>query len=128
VEDTSFKNFCTGDVIAMVVKADVPVGDISAFIEERIKKSGYSPVRELTGHGLGDTLHQFPDVPNVGKKGKGVALHVGTMIAIEPIAAMGKPDIFTANDNWTVVTKDGSPACHFEHSVLITETGCEVIA
>ncbi len=116
------------DVIANVVKAGVQVGDISSYIEQHLKKAGYSAVRTLTGHGLGTTLHQFPDVPNVGKAGTGPVLPVGTMIAIEPIAAMGSPDVFTAEDQWTVITKDRSLSCHFEHSVLITEGGCEVVA
>jgi methionyl aminopeptidase len=115
-------------VISEVVKGGAHVGDISSFIEKRLVKAGYSPVRALTGHGLGDTLHQFPDVPNVGKAGTGPVLPVGTMIAIEPIATIGKPDVYTATDQWTILTKDGSLACHFEHSVLITEDGCEVIA
>lgn len=116
------------DVVAHIVKAGVRIGDISSFIEKRIRGGGYSPVRVLTGHGLGDTLHQFPDVPNVGKTGTGPVLPVGTMIAIEPIAVMGGDQVFTAPDNWTVVSRDASMACHYEHSVLITEDGCEVIA
>lgn len=116
------------DVIATVVKAGVQVGDISSFIEQHLKKGGYRAVRTLTGHGLGTTLHQFPDVPNVGIGRTGPVLPVGTMIAIEPIAVMGSPDVFTAKDQWTVITKDSSLACHFEHSVIITETGCEVVA
>ncbi len=116
------------DVVKSVVKAGVRVGDISSFIEQHLKQGGYSAVRTLTGHGLGTTLHQFPDVPNVGKAGTGPVLPVGTMIAIEPIATMGSPEVFTAQDQWTVITKDQSLACHFEHSVLITETGCEVVA
>lgn len=115
-------------VIAEVVQAGVQVGDISSFIETRLKKGGYQAVRMLTGHGLGTSLHQFPDVPNVGTSGTGPVLPVGTMIAIEPIAAMGSPDVYTADDHWTVCTSDGSLACHFEHSVLITEGGCEVVA
>lgn len=116
------------DVVANIVKAGVKIGDISSFIEKRIRSGGYSPVRVLTGHGLGDTLHQFPDVPNVGKAGTGPVLPEGTMIAIEPIAVMGGDQVFTAPDNWTVVSRDGSLACHFEHSLLITKQGCEVIA
>lgn len=115
-------------VIAEVVKPGAKIGDVSSFIEKGIRKAGYSPIRALTGHGLGDTLHQFPDVPNVGKAGTGPVLPVGTMIAIEPIAAIGKDEVFTEADNWTVTTKDRQWACHFEHSVLITETGYEVIA
>ena len=116
------------DVIRTVVKAGVHVGDISAFIEARLRGGGYSPIRILTGHGLGDTLHQFPDVPNVGKTGTGPVLPEGTMIAIEPIAVMGGDAVFTASDGWTVIARDGSPACHVEHSVLVTAEGCEVVA
>ncbi len=116
------------NVIAQVVKAGVQVGDISAFIEQCLRRGGFGIVRTLTGHGLGDTLHQFPDVPNFGKAGTGPILPIGTMIAIEPIATMGLPDVYTAIDNWTVRTKDNSLACHFEHSVLITKDGCEVLA
>ncbi len=116
------------DVIHEVVRAGVQTGDISSFIEMRLKKGGYEAVRTLTGHGLGTTLHQFPDVPNVGKKGTGPVLPVGTMIAIEPIATMGSAEVYTADDGWTVLTTDGSLACHFEHSVLLTKDGVEVIA
>lgn len=116
------------NVIAQIVKAHVKVGDISHFIERSLQRGGFGVVRTLTGHGLGDTLHQFPDVPNVGKAGTGPLLPVGTMIAIEPIATMGLPDVYTASDNWTILTKDKSLACHFEHSVIITAQGCEVVA
>jgi methionyl aminopeptidase len=115
-------------VVAEVVRAGIHVGDISSAIERRLRKSGYAPVPTLTGHGLGTHLHQFPDVPNVGKRGTGPILPVGTMIAIEPIAVMGSPQVFTAQDQWTIITSDHSIAGHFEHSVLITEQGCEVIA
>lgn len=114
-------------VIAELVHPGTKVGDISHYIEKRLRRGGFGVVRSLTGHGLGDSLHQFPDVPNVGKAGTGPALPVGTMIAIEPIATVGSPEVYTAIDNWTVLTKDKSLACHFEHSVLITEHGCEII-
>jgi methionyl aminopeptidase len=116
------------EVIQDCVRPGAHVGDISAAIERQLKKGGYAPVGLLTGHGLGTHLHQFPDVPNIGKPGTGPILPKGTMIAIEPIATMGKADIFTALDQWTVLTVDHSLAGHFEHSVLITETGSEIIA
>ncbi len=123
---------CTSQTLERVVarfgRPGSRIGDISSFIEQSLKDKGYHAVRALTGHGLGDSLHQYPDVPNVGKAGTGPTLPVGTMIAIEPIAVMGSPDVYTENDGWTVRTKDGSRACHFEHSILMTETGCEVIA
>lgn len=117
------------DVVANVVRAGAYVGDISAFIEGQLRSHGYVPVRALTGHGLGSTLHQFPDVPNVGKAGTGPVLPANTLIAIEPIACIsGSGEIETAEDGWTISSKDGSIACHFEHTVLITDGGCEVVA
>lgn len=115
-------------VLNTVVRAGAKVGDISAFIERSIRDGGYSPIPALTGHGLGYSLHQFPDVPNVGKANTGPVLPAGTMIAIEPIPSMRRGEVITDDDNWTVRTKDGSLACHFEHSVLILEDGCEIIA
>ncbi len=116
------------EAISEIVQGGMQVGDLSSFIEKKLQKGGYGVVRALTGHGLGETLHQFPDVPNVGKAGTGPILPVGTMIAIEPIATMGSPEVYTSTDQWTVLTKDGSLACHFEHSVLLTEDGYEIIA
>ena len=116
------------DVLDEVVKADVRVGDISSFIEKNLRRHGYKPVVSLTGHGVGYSLHQFPDVPNVGESGMGPKLPAGTVIAIEPIAVVGDPEVYTDIDGWTVKTRDQSLACHFEHSVLIKEGGCEVIA
>lgn len=116
------------DVVRTIVKAGVPVGDISNFIQRRLEAATYSPVRQLTGHGLGTHLHQFPDVPNFGKAGEGPLLPKHTLIAIEPIACLGRPEISTDDDQWTIRTVDGSWACHFEHSVLITDGGCEIIA
>lgn len=116
------------EAIIDVAQGGMQVGDLSSFIEKKLQKGGYGVVRALTGHGLGETLHQFPDVPNVGKAGTGPVLPAGTMIAIEPIATMGSPEVYTSTDQWTVLTKDGSLACHFEHSVLLTEDGYEIIA
>lgn len=116
------------DVIASVVKAGVRVGDISAFIQKRLQSKGYEPVRVLTGHGLGTDLHQYPDVPNLGKAGTGPVLPAGAYIAIEPIAVMGSPDVFTDSDQWTIRTKDASRACHYEHCLFVTESGAEIVA
>lgn len=116
------------DVIASVVKAGVRVGDISAFIQHRLQSKGYEPVRILTGHGLGTDLHQFPDIPNLGTAGTGPVLPAGAYIAIEPIAVMGSPDVFTDTDRWTIRTNDASRACHYEHCLFVTETGAEIIA
>jgi methionyl aminopeptidase len=115
-------------VVRKVVKAGVHVGDISSFIQRNLEGAGYHPIPTLTGHGLGSTLHQFPDVPNVGKAGSGPQLPAGTVIAIEPIPTMGSTEVYTEDDGWTIRTVDGNLSCHFEHTVLITEGGCEIIA
>ncbi len=111
-----------------VVRPGAKVGDISHTIQRAVEGAGYSCVNGLTGHGLGDTLHQFPDVPNTGKRGTGPTLPVHTLIAIEPITAMGGPEIKELHDGWTIQTRDGSLSAHFEHSVLVTEGGYEIIA
>lgn len=111
-----------------IVAPGIRVGDISSTIQRFIEGHGYSCVNGLTGHGLGTALHQFPDVPNVGKAGTGPVLPAHTIIAIEPITAMGGPKIREEADGWTIVTADGSLSAHFEHTVLVTETGVEMLA
>ena len=104
------------------------IGDISSVIQKFLEEHGYTPVNGLTGHGLGTTLHQFPDVPNAGKAGSGPALPKHTIIAIEPITSMGKPNIREEDDGWTIATADGSLSAHFEHTVLVTPEGYEILA
>ncbi len=116
------------DVVRTTVKKGARIGDISSFVQRRIEAAGYTIVKQLTGHGLGNTLHQFPDVPNFGTAGEGPELPKNTLIAIEPIACLGSPHITTDDDQWTIRTADGSWACHFEHTVLVTDNGCEIIA
>ena len=111
-----------------IIKAGTKVGDISSTIQETVENEGLTIVSALTGHGLGKTLHQFPDIPNYGEKGTGPKLPVGTLIAVEPIVCTGEDGIKEAADNWTISTKDGSLCAHFEHTLLITEDGCEIIA
>lgn len=111
-----------------VVRSGVRVGTISATIQEVVEAEGLTIVSALTGHGLGKTLHQFPDVPNYGEKGTGPMLPVGTLIAVEPIVCTGKDGIKETSDLWTINTRDGSLSAHFEHTLLITEDGCEIIA
>lgn len=111
-----------------IIKAGTKVGDISHTIQSTVEGAGMSIVSALTGHGLGKTLHQFPDVPNYGEKGTGPVLPVHTIIAVEPIVCTGKDGIKEADDHWTISTKDGSLAAHFEHTLLILEDGCEIIA
>jgi methionyl aminopeptidase len=111
-----------------VVRKGAHVGDISETVQKYVEKRGYSVVKELTGHGLGRTLHQFPDVPNHGKRGTGPVFPLHTIIAIEPIIAMGAPEIRQEKDGWTLTMADKSLAAHFEHTVLITEDGCDILA
>jgi methionyl aminopeptidase len=111
-----------------IVAPGIRVGDISSTIQQAVEGAGYSCVNELTGHGLGTRLHQFPDVPNTGKAGTGPTLPPWTFIAIEPITSMGKPKIREEKDGWTISTADGSLSSHFEHCVLVTDTGHEILA
>ncbi|MBI1812193.1 type I methionyl aminopeptidase [Candidatus Peregrinibacteria bacterium] len=116
------------DAACAIVKPGTKIGDISSTIQRMVEGSGYSCVRMLTGHGLGTDLHQFPDVPNVGRAGTGPILPAHTIIAIEPITSMGTDDIRELPDGWTIVTADGSLSAHVEHTVLVTEEGCEILA
>ncbi len=104
------------------------IGDISAAIQERVERDGFSVVREFVGHGVGRRLHEDPPVPNYGMAGRGVRLREGMVIAIEPMVNMGGPEVMMKSDGWTAVTKDGSLSAHFEHSIAITEKGPEVLS
>jgi methionyl aminopeptidase len=116
------------DEAVAMLRPGIHVGDISSNTQKIVERAGFKPVRSLTGHGLGTTLHQFPDVPNFGKKGTGPVFPVHTLVAIEPIVAISASDVRSLEDGWTLVTEDGSLAAHFEHTLLTTEGGCEVIA
>jgi methionyl aminopeptidase len=116
------------DAAVSVVRPGAKIGDISSMIQAVVEGGGYRCVNALTGHGLGTELHQFPDIPNTGTKGTGATLPAWTLIAIEPITSMGGPGIRELEDGWTIVTADGSLSAHFEHSVLVTEDGCEILA
>jgi methionyl aminopeptidase len=110
-----------------VVRAGVHVGDISATIERTLRKHRLGIVRELVGHGVGYELHEDPEVPNYGRAGSGPVLRAGQTIAIEPITTLGNPAIYEAGDGWTLLTVDGTYSAQFEHTVLVTATGCEVL-
>lgn len=109
--------------------AGTHTGDIGAAVEKVLNEAKLGIIRDLVGHGVGFEMHMEPhDVPNYGKKGSGTLLHVGDTIAIEPMATLGGEKIINEDfDNWTISTKDGSLAAHFEHTVLITETGAEIL-
>lgn len=103
------------------------VGDISAAVGKVLDKYGYGNVRDLVGHGVGHNVHEEPNIPNFGKSGTGPQLKSGMTIAVEPMATLGDHRIFIDNDGWTVRTKDGSVSAHFEHTVLVTDNGYEVL-
>ncbi len=109
------------------IKGPVRVGDISAAIEAVLKSAKLGIIRELVGHGVGHEMHEAPEVPNYGRKGTGPLLSPGDTIAIEPMATLGGEKIVQEADGWTLSTRDGSLAAHFEHTVLITEDGAEVL-
>jgi methionyl aminopeptidase len=109
------------------IKGPVYTGDIGAAVEKVLKEGKLGIIRELVGHGVGLEMHMPPEVPNYGRKGTGVLLKPGDTIAIEPMATLGKEQIYTEEDQWTISTRDGSLAAHFEHTVLITEDGAEIL-
>ncbi|HMQ59360.1 MAG TPA: type I methionyl aminopeptidase [Flavilitoribacter sp.] len=105
------------------------IGDIGATIQEYVERhNGFGIVRELVGHGLGRDLHEAPEVPNFGKRGKGVKLREGLVIAIEPMVNMGQKRVKTARDGWTVFAKDHKPSAHFEHTVVIRKTRADILS
>ncbi|HDI00534.1 MAG: type I methionyl aminopeptidase [Candidatus Latescibacterota bacterium] len=104
------------------------VGDISSAIQRHVESCGYSVVRELTGHGVGRELHEDPQVPNFGRPHTGPRLWEGMVLAIEPMVAMGAPDVVIDPDGWTVRTKDGLPSAHFEHTVVVRRGRAEVLS
>ena len=110
-----------------MVKPGNRIGDISNAIEVYAKKHNLGIVRELVGHGIGANMHEEPDVPNFGKKGTGPRLKSGMVICIEPMLNLGSEKIGILDDDWTIVTYDGSPSAHYEHTVLVTDDGYEIL-
>lgn len=104
------------------------VGDISEAVQAHAERNGYSVVRELVGHGVGKELHEEPEVPNFGKKGSGPKLLEGMVIAIEPMINMGKKAVRHEKDGWTVVTQDGLPSAHYEHTVAVRNGKADVLS
>ena len=103
------------------------LGDLCSAVEDEIIANGYSVVREFVGHGVGRKLHEEPQVPNYGRKGTGPRLRAGMVLAIEPMVNMGAGGVKILSDGWTVVTADGKPSSHFEHTVLITKGEPEIL-
>ena len=102
--------------------------DISYEIQTYCEKNGYSVVRELVGHGIGRNLHEAPEVPNFGKRGSGIKLQVGLVIAIEPMINMGKRNIIHGKDGWTIKTADNKPSAHYEHTIAIKDGKADILS
>lgn len=109
------------------VKPGARLGDIGHAVERVLKKGGLGVIVNYVGHGIGEKMHMPPEVPNFGKKGTGEMLKPGDVICIEPMSSMGKVDTRVGSDGWTVFLKDGSLGAHFEHTVLVTEDGYEIL-
>ena len=104
------------------------VGDIGHAVQSHAESYGYSVVRELVGHGIGEKLHEEPQVPNYGNPNQGYKLHAGMCIAIEPMINLGSKEVYTAKDGWTIFTMDGQVSAHFEHTIAIKEDGPHILS
>ena len=109
------------------IQGTTQIGNVSASIQAVLEKEGYGIVRDLVGHGVGHELHEEPNIANYGKKGMGTFLEPGMTVAIEPMATLGDYRVKTDPDDWTIRTCDGSLAAHFEHTILVTEEGAEIL-
>lgn len=117
---------CTLDCLKAAIEQAVPgnhIGDIGHAVQTLAEGNGYGVLRDYVGHGIGRNMHEDPNVPNYGKKGRGVKLQAGMVIAIEPMITLGTNHVHTASDGWLVSTDDGLPAAHYENTVAITEDG-----
>ena len=109
------------------VKPGNHIGDIGAAIEAYANEHKLGIVRELVGHGIGSDVHEEPDVPNYGQKGTGPVLKVGMTIAVEPMLNLGTHKIYILDDDWTIITRDGKPSAHYEHTVVVTKDGYQIL-
>lgn len=103
------------------------IGDISHAVQTFVEGHGFGVVREMVGHGVGRAMHEEPQIPNFGRKNTGEKIKPGMTLAIEPMVNLGTYRVRTLSDGWTVVTSDGSPSAHFEHTVLTTDSGPEIL-
>lgn len=110
-----------------ILKEGVRLGDLGFTIQKYVESEGFSVVRSLVGHGIGEKLHEDPNVPNFGQKGRGTRVSANMTLAIEPMINQGTYEVEVALDNWTVVTKDKKPSAHYENTVLITNDGVEIL-
>lgn len=115
------------EVALKAVRAGITTGDLGAVIQGSIEGDGCAVIRDLVGHGVGKKIHEDPPVPNYGKPGTGTLLIEGQVLAIEPMITNGGFAIVTKADGWTIATADGSLAAHFEHTVIVTKDGCEIM-
>lgn len=115
------------DKAVAVVRPGARVHDIGAAVQQHVEAHGYSVVREFVGHGIGTSLHEEPQIPNYGIAGRGARLAEGMVLAIEPMVNAGKASVKVLGDGWTAVTKDGSLSAHFEHTVVVTDTGVRIL-
>ena len=120
----------THECLMIAIENAVPgnrIGDMSYAVQKKAESYGYGVVRELVGHGIGNNLHEEPQIPNFGNPDSGPKIKEGMCFAIEPMINMGAPEVYTKKDGWTVCTKDGLPSAHFEHTITITETGARIL-
>lgn len=104
------------------------IGDIGYAVQSHAEANGFGVVRDLVGHGLGKDLHEAPEVPNFGRRGQGMVLLEGLVIAIEPMINMGTRNVKQLKDGWTIVTADGKPSAHYEHTIVVRKNGAEVLS
>lgn len=109
------------------VRAGATLGDVGAAVQEVAEAAGYSVVREFVGHGIGTQMHEEPQIPNYGRRGQGLKLREGMVLAIEPMVNAGQHTVRVLKDGWTAVTVDGSLSAHFEHTVAVQANGAEVL-
>lgn len=109
------------------VRSGVHLSDIGAAIQKYVESHGFSVIRDLVGHGIGASIHEPPEIPNFGIPGQGPILHANMALAIEPMVTSGKYKVKTLDDQWTVVTLDRKPSAHYEHTVIVTNDGYEII-
>jgi len=109
------------------IREGAKVGDISYEIEKYANSKNLGVVRELIGHGIGSKLHEEPDIPNYGEEGTGATLKAGMILAVEPMLNLGDRNVFILDDEWTIVTRDNKLSAHFEHTVLVTKNGYEIL-
>ena len=122
---TTYESLYKGIEVARVGNR---IGDIGNAIQQYNEKRNYSVVRELVGHGIGKNLHEAPEVPNYGKRGRGAVIKSGLVIAIEPMINLGKKAVKHGKDGWTITTKDNTPSAHYEHTIAIMDEGTEILS